>query len=181
MSTPTKEIKALSEKYNNDLYLISKEIKRLASIKCRLKSMIGKPETASKLEEVEKEEKLIKTVRDYLKNTPKTVSELTEEDIKALNYEDTVKAIRSIQSKKTHTKWITSCKQDSNGLIIPGTSPEYIEACKIETILKNHKKELEPSYNKVTEKELQEMLENIKKAKTVNECITIVETTLKGE
>jgi hypothetical protein len=74
----------------------------------------------------------------------KTVNNLTAEDVEAMNYDEVCKAIRSIQSKKTHTKWAVDCKTDENGLIIPGTNPAYQEACRIERMLLERKQVLKP-------------------------------------
>ena len=47
-------------------------------------------------------------------------------DVDELDYDETIKAIRSIQSKKTLTKWLTTVENDND---------EYRKACKIEKML----------------------------------------------
>lgn len=129
---------------NNDLVEVNKALKRVASVKCRLKAAAGKPTFNDDMTRCLQEEQLLKHVKGFLTEPRKTVNNLTAEDVEAMNYDEVCKAIRSIQSKKTHTKWSTDCKTDEDGLIIPGTSPAYIEACRIESMLLERKHVLKP-------------------------------------
>lgn len=129
---------------NNDIVEVNKALKRVASVKSRLKAAAGHPDFNANMTACLQEEQLLKHVKGYLTEPRKTVNDLTAEDIEAMNYDEVCKAIRSIQSKKTHTKWSTDCKTDEDGLIIPGTSPAYQEACRIESMLLDRKSVLKP-------------------------------------
>lgn len=129
---------------NNDIIEVNKALKRVASTKCRLKSAAGHPDFNDNMTRCLQEEQLLKHVKGFLTEPRKTVNNLTAEDIEAMNYDEICKAIRSIQSKKTHTKWADDCKKDENGLFIPGSGEMYKEACRIETMLLERKSVLKP-------------------------------------
>ena len=129
---------------NHDLVEVNKALKRVASVKCRLKAAAGHPDFNDNMTSCLQEEQLLKHVKAYLSSPRKTVNDLTAEDVEAMNYDEVCKAIRSIQSKKTHTKWSVDCQTDENGLIIPGTSAAYKEACRIESMLLERKNALKP-------------------------------------
>jgi hypothetical protein len=69
---------------------------------------------------------------------------LSDEEIATMDYLAVCKAIRSIQSKKTHTRYADDCLRDSNGLFIPGSGAKYKEACRIEELLKARRDEVKP-------------------------------------
>lgn len=133
-----------SAELNHDLVEVNKALKRVASVKCRLKAAAGHPDFNANMTACLQEEQLLKHVKGYLTEPRKTVNDLTAEDIEAMNYDEICKAIRSIQSKKTHTKWAEDCQKDENGLFIPGSGPAYKEACRIEAMLLERKHELKP-------------------------------------
>lgn len=156
------EIVAKSTELNNDLVEVNKEIKRLASIKCRLKKMPGRKDYNEEMTKVLQEEQLIKSVRDYLQGPKKNINTVTQEDVDAMDYDEVCKAIRSIQSKKTHTKWAEDCKKDKEGNFIPGSGDSYKEACRIEAMLVAHRDKLKPvSEGAVRKTDLYAMLETL--------------------
>ena len=59
----------------------------------------------------------------------------TQEDVDQLDYDETIKAIRSIQSKKTLTRWLTT---------VEGDNDEYRKACEIEKMLIERRKKIKP-------------------------------------
>jgi hypothetical protein len=138
------KITAKANELNNDIVEVNKALKRIASVKCRLKASAGKPTFNDDMTACLQEEQLLKHVKGYLTEPRKTVNNLTPEDIEAMNYDEVCKAIRSIQSKKTHTKWAEDCKKDENGLFIPGSGAAYQEACRIENMLLERKHVLKP-------------------------------------
>lgn len=138
------DIVTKSTELNNDLVEVHKEIKRLASIKCRLKKMPGRKNYNEEMTKILQEEELIKGVRDYLQGPKKNINNVTQEDIDAMDYDEVCKAIRSIQSKKTHTKWAEDCKKDKEGNFIPGSGDGYKEACRIEAMLVAHRNTVKP-------------------------------------
>ena len=131
----------------NSVEAVDKEIKRNASVRCRLSKMPGRSDYAIKMAEAEAENELLKAVRAHLKGAVKTVSTLTVEDIAKMDYMAVCSAIRSIQSKKTHTRWADDCLRDEEGLYIPGTGEQYKEACRIEALLKERRAALAPTKN----------------------------------
>lgn len=119
----------------NNIEEVKKELKRLASIKCRLKKQRGKAGYEIELQRVIEEENKVKELRDRLSDSKKSVTNYTIQDIEHLSYEEVLKAIKSIQSKKSNTKWLTE---------IEGDNDEYRNACKIEDMLKLHRDKLAP-------------------------------------
>lgn len=133
--TNLKEIEKTAAEFNNDVDLVAKELKRLQSVKCRLKKFKGRSDYEAKMTEVLQREQVLKEVRGLLDPKEKPVTMYTEEDIAKLDYDETVKAVRSIQSKKTNTRWLTA---------VDGDNDEYRRACQIETWLNEHKKTVKP-------------------------------------
>lgn len=121
---------------SNQLEQIKKELKRVASIKCRLNKQKGKSSYEEDMRKVLEEENKLKALRDTLIQPKKTVTNFTQEDIQQLSYEEITKAIKSIQSKKSNTKWLTP---------IEGDNDEYRNACRIEEMLNQRRSELQPS------------------------------------
>lgn len=117
----------------------AKEAKRLLknvqSRKCRLKKRKDLEDYEVKMNEILKEEQLLKEVRDYFEPKEKPVTEYTLEDVEKLNYDETIKAIKSIQSKKCNVQFLT---KDIN------ENEEYQNALKIEEMLKEHKEKIKP-------------------------------------
>ena len=118
--TNMKEIEKAAEKFGNDLEAVAKELKRVQSLKCRLKKQKGKKTYEEEMTEVVKYEQVLKEVRQLLDPKEKPVTMYTQEDVDQLDYDETIKAIRSIQSKKTLTKWLTD---------VEGDNDEYRKAC----------------------------------------------------
>lgn len=151
-----------SEELNNDLTQVKKELKRIASIKCRLKKMPGRKNYEEEMTKVLQEEQLIKNVRDYLAEPKKNVNNLTPEDVEKMDYDEVCKAIHSIQSKKTHTKWADDCEKDDKGLYVPGTGASYKEACRIEAMLIERRNAIKPvNAGHIRKTDLLVLLENI--------------------
>lgn len=115
---------------------IKKELKRLASVKCRLNKQKGKKTYQEEMDKVLEQEIKLKELRDTLVQPKKTVTTLTYEDIQELSYEEVQRAIKSIQSKKSNTKWLTP---------IEGDNDEFREACRIESMLNERRSELQPT------------------------------------
>lgn len=133
--TNLREIEKIANEFNNDLDLVKKEIKRIQSVKCRLSKQKGKMSYEAEMTEVLRQERILVEVRSLLDPKEKTVTTFDQEDVDRLDYDETVKAIRSIQSKKTLTKWLTT---------VEGDNDEYREACRIEEMLKKHRDNIKP-------------------------------------
>ena len=144
------EMKA--QELNNDMNEVKRELKRVASIKSRLKRQQGKSTYETEMNEVLKYEELLKEVRSYLGDGGgKSVPQYTEEDVQVLSYDETIRAIKSIQSKKSLSKWLTP---------IEGDNDEYRNACRVESLLRSHKETLQPSGgNSVSKSDIQTIVD----------------------
>lgn len=135
---------------------VAKELKRVQSIKCRLKKQKGKATYESEMSEVLREEQLLKEARQLLEPKEKPVTMYSKEDVDLLDYDETIKAIRSIQSKKTLTRWLTT---------VEGDNDEYRNACKIEAMLIERRKSIKPVDNEYVRKsDLQTIIDTIEES-----------------
>ena len=136
--TNLKEIEKVANKFDNDVEKVRKELKRIQSVKCRLKKQKGKSSYEKEMAEVLKYEQVLKEARQLLDPKEKPVTQYTQEDVDQLDYDETIKAIRSIQSKKTLTKWLTD---------VEGDNDEYRKACEIEKMLIERRQKINPVDN----------------------------------
>lgn len=132
---------------------VSKELKRVQSMKCRLKKQKGKSTYEQEMNEVLREEQLLKEARQLLDPKEKPVTQYNQEDIDQLDYDETVKAIRSIQSKKTLSRWLTT---------VEGDNEEFRNAEKIESMLIERREKIKPvDENNVRKTEVQTIIDTI--------------------
>ena len=174
---------AKSAELDNDLVKVNKELKRIASVKCRLKKAPGRLTYQTEMTACLQEEQLLKNVKSYLDAPRKTVNDLTGDDIAVMNYDEVCRALRSIQSKKTHTKWAEDCKKDENGLYIPGSGDAFKEACRIEEMLKARRDVLKPVGTlRVSVASLRTLLEELRLCSDIDveTCLNRIEAFLEG-
>lgn len=126
-----------------DVEEVKKAIRSLQSRKSRLKKQKGREDYEELMTEILQQEQLLKEVRDYFEPKRKPVPEMTKEDIELLNYEETLRAIKSIQSKKCLVQHATPNIEDNE---------EYKKACEIERMLLEHKKNIKPIEETVVRK-----------------------------
>jgi hypothetical protein len=138
-----KEIEKIATKFDNDVDRIGQELKRIQSVKCRLKKQKGKSSYQSEMSEVLKYEQVLKEARQLLEPKEKPVTMYDQNDVDQLDYDETIKAIRSIQSKKTLTKWLTD---------VEGDNEEYKKACEIEKMLVERRNQIKPVDNEYVRK-----------------------------
>lgn len=132
---------------------VAKELKRVQSIKCRLKKQKGKSTYEEEMTKVLSYEQALKEARQLLDPKEKPVTQYTQEDVDKLDYDETIKAIRSIQSKKTLTKYMTG---------IAGDNDEYRSACEIEKMLIARRNSIKPVDNEFVRKsDLQTIIDTI--------------------
>ena len=132
---------------------ISKELKRVQSTKCRLKKQKGKGSYEQEMSEVLREEQLLKEARQLLDPKEKPTTQYTQEDVDSLDYDETIKAIRSIQSKKTLSRWLTT---------VEGDNEEFKNAEKIEKMLIERREQIKPvDENNVRKTEVQAIIDTI--------------------
>lgn len=133
--TNLKEIEKVANDFGNDIEKVKKELKKIQSTKCRLAKQKFKSTYESEMEKVLKDEQVMKEVKRLLDPKEKTVTTFEQDDVDLLDYDQTIKAIKSIQSKKTLSKWLTP---------IEGDNDEYRNAVRIEKMLLEHKSKIRP-------------------------------------
>lgn len=141
--TNLKQIEKVAAKFDNNVEAIAKELKRVQSLKCRLKKQKGKKTYEDEMTEVVKYEQVLKEARQLLDPKEKPVTMYNQNDVDQLDYDETIKAIRSIQSKKTLSKWLTD---------VEGDNDEYRNACKIEAMLIERRSNTNPVDNEYIRK-----------------------------
>lgn len=138
---------------NYDLDAVKRELKRVQSAKCLHLKKKGLPNYEQRLTEILAEEQLLKEVRTLIDGHKKTVTTFTKDDIDQLTYDETIKAVKSIQSKKYHTRWLTD---------VEGDNDEFREACRIEQMLNEHKALVSPiDDNMIRKSDLQSVIDTI--------------------
>ncbi len=168
--TKMTEIEKVAEKFGNDMEEVAKELKRVQSLKCRLKKQKGKKTYEEEMTETVKYEQVLKEVRQLLDPKEKPVTMYTQEDVDQLDYDETIKAIRSIQSKKTLSKWLTD---------VEGNNDEYRKAVEIEKMLVERRESIKPVDNEYVRKtDLQTIIDTIEESGKLSQA-KIVEL-LKG-
>ena len=133
--TNLKMVEEKALELGNDVLKVQSELKRIQSVKCRLKKQKGKSTYQAEMEAVLAEEQLLKEVRQLLNPKEKSVTMFEQADVENLDYDETIKAIKSIQSKKTLTRWLTTEE---------GNNDEFRNACRIEKMLLEHKAQVKP-------------------------------------
>jgi len=129
-----KNIEQVAKSYAN-VEEVKKAIRSLQSRKSRLKKQKSRKDYEELMTEILQQEQLLKEVRDYFEPKTIPVPEMTQKDIELLNYDETLKAIKSIQSKKCLVQHATENIEDNE---------EYKKACEIEKMLLEHKKKIKP-------------------------------------
>lgn len=149
------ELKKVEEKANElkTVENVARELKRVQSIKCRLKKQKGKSTYEAEMTEVIKQEQLLKEVRQLLDPKEKPVTMYEQADVDQLDYDETIKAIRSIQSKKTLSRWLTD---------VEGDNDEFRNAVRIEKMLIERREAIKPvDENNVRKTEIQTIIDTI--------------------
>lgn len=148
-----KNIEQVAKQFE-DVEQVKKELKRVQSVKCRLKKQKFREDYEVEMTKVVQQEQILKEVRQFFEPKKLTVTTMTLEDIKLLDFDETQKAIKSIQSKKCNSQFNSSSLEDN---------VEYQEAVRIEKMLQDHKLTVKPITDKVVRKS------------TVNELIQQIE------
>lgn len=134
---------------------VKKELKRVQSVKCRLKKQKFREDYEVEMTKIVKQEQILKEVRQMFEPKKLTVTTMTLQDIELLDFDETQKAIKSIQSKKCNSQFNQASLEDN---------VEYQEALRIEEMLQNHKLNVKPvsdqSIRKSTVNELIQQLED---------------------
>lgn len=154
-----KEIAELAKKFDS-VDDVKNELKRIQSVKCRLAKQKAKKTYETEMTKVVTYEQALKEVRSYMEPKELVVTHMTADDIKTLNFEETVRAIKSIQSKKCNSQYLTD---DIT------TNEIYQDACRIENLLKEHKKTVAPVEETVVQKsKINDLINNIENLNKVS-------------
>jgi len=131
-------LKKVEEKANElkTVENINRELKRIASIKCRLKKQKGRADYSDKMTEILQQEQILKEAKNLIKPAKKTVTTYTQNDVDLIDdYDELAKAIRTIQSKKTLSRWLTDVECDND---------EFRNAVRIEKMLIERREIIKP-------------------------------------
>ena len=126
-----KDIKTICEEYGNSVELIENKIKSLQSRRCRLKKMKNSADYEEEMTKLLQYEQVLKEAKATLVPKKKFVTDFDESDINVLDFDETRKAIKSIQSKKCLSQQY-------------GQEDEYQKSLKIEEMLKKHLETVKP-------------------------------------
>ena len=137
-----------------DVEEVKRAIRSVQSQKSRLKKQKGRKDYDEKMTEILQQEQILKEVREYFEPKRIPVTQMTQKDIELLNWDETQKAIKSIQSKKCNTQHLTENLEDNE---------EYKKACQIERWLLEHKKNIKPIEDTVVRKsEIHNLINHLK-------------------
>jgi len=149
-----KNIEQVAKSYEN-VEEVKNAIRSLQSRKSRLKKQKGREDYEKLMTEILQQEQLLKEVRDYFEPKTIPVPAMTQKDIELLNYEETLRAIKSIQSKKCNVQHATENIEDNI---------EYQKACEIERMLLEHKKNIKPIETTVVKKSaINDLIDHLQK------------------
>lgn len=126
-----KDIKAICDEFNNNVLLIERKLKSVQSIKCNLKKQKKVDNYDQLMTDILQYEQLLKEAKYSLQPKKKFVTDYSIEDIKVLDFDETRKAIKSIQSKKCLSFQF-------------GQDDEVEKAERIEKLLKDHLETVKP-------------------------------------
>ena len=152
-----KNIEKVAKSYDN-VEEVKKAIRSLQSRKSRLKKQKSREDYEELMTEILQQEQLLKEVRDYFEPKTIPVTKMTKSDIELLNYDETQKAIKSIQSKKCNSQHLTENIEDNE---------EYKKACQIEKWSLEHKQNIKPIEDTVVRKsDINNLIEHLKQQNT---------------
>jgi seryl-tRNA synthetase len=97
---------------------ISKELRSVQSAKHRLNKQKLRKDYEQKIKEVTAKENALQVERRQLQPLKSTVTTITDEEISLLSFDETVKAIKSIQSKKCNTQYDEDLTEHKSALAI---------------------------------------------------------------
>jgi len=167
-----KNIETVAKSYAN-VEEVKKAIRSLQSRKSRLRKQKSRKDYKELMIKILQQEQLLKEVRDYFEPKTIPVPKMSQKDIELLNYDETIKAIKSIQSKKCLVQHATENIEDNE---------EYKKACQIESWLLEHKKKIKPIEETVVRKsdinDLIDHLQNQEEKISTGYAISLLEKLL---
>lgn len=148
-----KEIELKAKEFEN-VDEVVKALRNVQTKKSRLSQQKSRKDYEIKMTQLLQEEQLLKEVKNYFEPKKTFVTHMTQSDIEKLNFDETMKAIKSIQSKKCNTQWLEN-------------NEDFENACKIEEMLLEHKKNVKPIEENVVKKStIQNLINHIQKQET---------------
>ena len=160
-----KNVEQVAKNYAN-VEEVKKAIRSLQTRKSRLKQQKKRKDYNELMTEVLQKEQLLKEVRNYFEPKKIFVTQMTKKDIELLDYDETLKAIKSIQSKKCNVQHATERIEDN---------VEYKKACQIESWLLEHKKNIKPIEETVVRKsEINDLIDHLQNQDTKIETKYVV-------
>jgi len=149
-----KNIEKIAKSFEN-VEEVRKAIRSVQTQKSRMKQQKSRKDYDERMTEILQKEQLLKEVREYFEPKKIPVPEMTQKDIELLNWDETQKAIKSIQSKKCNTQHLTENLEDNE---------EYKKACQIEAWLLEHKENIKPIEDTVVRKsEINNLIQHLQK------------------
>ena len=150
-----KAVEAKVAEFNGSVDAINAKLKSLQSQKSRLKKQKERKDYEVKMQTVLAEEQLLKEARQHLEPKSIPVTEMTAADIALLTYDDTVRAIKSIQSKKCLIQFD------------PDAKTEYAKTLEIEEMLKDHRETVkEHSDNLIKKSAINDLIQHLEQQDT---------------
>lgn len=141
-----KDIEKASKEYKS-LDEVKKALKSVQSIKCRLIKQKERKDYEVEYSKIVLKEQILKEVRSLFEPKKQFVTTYTKEDVEKLTYDETIKAIKSIQSKK--------CLEQHSS-----DKTELNRALEIEKMLLEHKENVKPIEDNVVKKTDIETIKN---------------------
>ena len=133
-----------------------KALRCVQSKKCRFAKKKDREDYEEVMTSLLQKEQSLKELVKFYEPKKVFVTQFTQEDVDVLNYEETMKTIKSIQSRKCNTNY-------------EDTLDEYEKVCQIEQMLLKHKKEVKPVEQSVVRKsQVQNLISHLETQKKVS-------------
>jgi len=149
-----------SKKYQS-LQEVEDALRSIQSKKCRFRKQKERKDYSATMTKILQDEQILKEVKNLYIPEKTKVTKFCQEDINLLNYAETIKAIKSIQSKKCNSQFLLD-------------KAEFNEACKIEQMLLSHKNTVKPiNDNSVEKSKVQDLIKSLENVKDVDKDLVM--------
>lgn len=135
----------------SSLELAKKELRNIQTKKCRFRKQKQRKDYDLEMSKILKYEQDIKEVVNYFEPKKVTTTTMTLDQVQDLNYDETIKALKSIQSKKCNSQYNID-------------KSEYEKSLEIEKMLKEHRNNIKPIEDTVVKKSrINDIIDHIEK------------------
>jgi hypothetical protein len=149
-----------SKKFTS-LVEVEKSLRSLQSKKCRFLKQKERKDYSTKLTKILQDIQILVEVKKLYTPEKTKVTKFCQKDIELLNFAETVKAIKSIQSKKCNCQYMTD-------------KTDFVNACEIERMLLEHKKSVLPiNANSVEKSKIQDLVKLVEDTNDVDKNLII--------